>query len=302
MKKAIVTGANGFVGSALVKELLKNNVEVIALDMPNCNANIPNDERVKFIGLTLDEIGKLKDLISNKVFDCFYHFAWAGVDVKNRKNLDLQLKNVKWTIDCLKIAKECGCKRFIGIGSIMEDEALYAVLKEDNMPGMNYVYGASKLQSHLLASLVAANINIELIWCKLTNAYGVGEFSTRLINSTLRKIINNEIPQFTSGMQNYDFVYIDDVARAFYLIGKNGKPFNEYLIGSSNARPLKDFLLEMRKTVSPNTEFIFGSIPFTGVNLPLEKFNTSKTETDTGFKAEISFSEGCRRTMEWLKK
>ena len=51
--------------------------------------------------------------------------------------------------------------------------------------------------------------------------------------------------------------------------------------------------------VSPNTEFIFGSIPFTGVNLPLEKFNTSKTETDTGFKAEISFSEGCRRTMEW---
>lgn len=54
--------------------------------------------------------------------------------------------------------------------------------------------------------------------------------------------------------------------------------------------------------MSPNTEFIFGSIPYTGVNVPLEKFNTSKTETDTGFKAEISFSEGCRRTMEWLKK
>ena len=98
------------------------------------------------------------------------------------------------------------------------------------------------------------------------------------------------------------FVYIDDVARAFYLIGKNGKPFNEYLIGSSHARPLKEFLLEMKETVSPDRKFIFGNIPFTGVSLPLNKFNTTKTETDTGFKAQISFGEGCRRTMEWLKQ
>ena len=56
MEKAIVTGANGFVGSALVKELLKHNVDILALDMPNCNANIPVDKRVKFLGLTLDNI------------------------------------------------------------------------------------------------------------------------------------------------------------------------------------------------------------------------------------------------------
>ena len=43
-------------------------------------------------------------------------------------------------------------------------------------------------------------------------------------------------------MQNYDFVYIDDVARAFRLIGEKGKPFHEYVIGSGNAKPLKNFL------------------------------------------------------------
>lgn len=104
------------------------------------------------------------------------------------------------------------------------------------------------------------------------------------------------------GTQNYDFVYIDDVARAFYLIGKNGKPFNEYLIGSSNAKPLKEFLLEMKAAIAPDLDFIFGDIPFTGINLPLEKYDCSKTETDTGFKAKISFGEGCKKTMEWLKK
>ena len=98
---------------------------------------------------------------------------------------------------------------------------------------------------------------------------------------------------------NYDFVYIDDVARAFRLIGENGKPFHEYLIGSSNARPLKEFLLEMQASIAPQLPFRFGDIPFTGIDLPLDRFDCSQTEADTGFRAEISFAEGCRRTMAW---
>ena len=78
MKKVIVTGANGFVGSALVKELVKNDVEVLAMDMPGCNGNLPVCDKVKFLPLALDNISTLKDLINDRDFDCFYHFAWAG--------------------------------------------------------------------------------------------------------------------------------------------------------------------------------------------------------------------------------
>jgi nucleoside-diphosphate-sugar epimerase len=147
---------------------------------------------------------------------------------------------------------------------------------------------------------VAAKLGIELVWPEITNAYGVGELSPRMVNTTIRKCIKGEAPQFTAGTQNYDFVYIDDVARAFYLIGKNGKPFHEYLIGSSTARPLKEFLLEMRQSIAPDLDFIFGDIPFTGTNLPLSVFDCSQTEKDTGFKAEISFAEGTKRTRDWL--
>ncbi|HIU25480.1 MAG TPA: NAD(P)-dependent oxidoreductase, partial [Candidatus Copromorpha excrementigallinarum] len=72
--------------------------------------------------------------------------------------------------------------------------------------------------------------------------------------------------------------------------------------GSGNARPLKEFLLEMKGSIAPELDFIFGDIPFTGVNQPLEDFDCSLTEKDTGFKAEVSFGEGCRKTMEWLEK
>ena len=135
----------------------------------------------------------------------------------------------------------------------------------------------------------------------ITNTYGVGEVSPRFVNTTLRKIINSEPLRFTAATQNYDFVYVTDVAKAFYLIAKKGKPFCEYIIGSSSARPLKEFILEMQEELAPDNIPIFGDIPFTGTNMPLSVFDTSNTEEDCGFKAQISFAEGTRRTMEWLK-
>lgn len=300
MKKALVTGANGFVGGALVKELLKNGIEVIALDRDGCNNNIP--EKAKFVPHELGESSLLPTAITDRDIDVFYHFAWAGSAGPARADTELQLKNAQWTIDCLRAAKEMGCSKFVNAGSIMEHETISAAYKQGNKPGLGYIYGSGKLVAHTMCMSVAADIGIDLVWAKITNAYGAGELSPRFVNTTIRKIINDEPLQFTSGTQNYDFVYIDDVARAFRLIGENGKPFSHYLIGSSNAKPLREFILEMKEALAPNKNFVFGDVPFTGVNMPLSDFDCSTTEKDTGFRAEISFKEGVKKTMEWLKE
>lgn len=301
MKRVIVTGANGFVGSAVIRELIKNDVEVLALCHKIPEKKIISD-LITYKEFELSKIEELKDIVINDYYDTFYHFAWAGVSVLQRTNVKIQLQNTQWTIDALNFAKNIGCKRFVCAGSIIEYETMRACYTDGNKPGLGYIYGSAKMSAHTMAMSIAANIGIDLMWAEITNAYGVGEISSRLINTTIRKIINKESPQFTSGTQNYDFVYIDDVARAFYLIGKNGKPFHSYLIGSGNAKPLKEFLLEMKESIAKDVDFIFGDVPFTGVNLDLSIFDTKKTEKDTGFKAEISFAEGVKRTYEWLKK
>ncbi len=302
MRTAIITGANGFVGSAVARELLRNGYEILAIDREGCSENVPKDERVQFVPCDLADTVRLSQKLPEKDYTLFYHFAWAGSAGPARADTALQLQNAQWTVDALRAAKELGCRRFLAAGSIMEHETMAAAYTQGNRPGLGYIYGGGKLIAHVMCMSVAAQIGIDLVWPEITNAYGVGERSPRLVNTTIRQCIRGEAPQFTAGTQNYDFVYIDDVATAFRLIGEKGKPFHEYTIGSSRARPLREFLLEMQEAIAPDLTFRFGDVPFTGVDLPLASFDCSRTEADTGFRARVGFAEGCGRTMRWWKE
>jgi len=300
MNTAIVTGANGFVGKALVKELLSRGVYVIAITRDGRLTGVKESDNIEILSCEMAKISKIPDILKNRGIDVFYHLAWEGSAGPGRFDTDLQLHNVKWTIEALKTAKLLECRRFVCAGSIMEDEALAAATASGNKPGPGYIYGCGKLTAHIMCKSMAAQTGIDLIWAKITNAYGEGEKSPRFINTTIQRIINNEILRFTTAHQNYDFVYITDAARALYLIGEKGKPFYDYIIGSSHARPLREFITEMANALGYDKELLFGEIPFTGIDLPLEVFDCTMTEKDTGFKAKVPFCDGVRKTRDWL--
>lgn len=302
VKNVVITGADGFVGSYTVKYFLEQGISVLAIDIGAKPRNLEENQRMTYLQCDISDPELMLEKIPRDYYDTFIHFAWKGSSGEARTDYKLQMQNAQNTVKCMEVSKELGCSRFICAGSIMEYEVEMAIHGQGNRPGMGYIYGMGKHVAHCICKSVAANIGIDLVWPMITNAYGIGERSPRFINTTLRKIVNNEPLQFTAATQNYDFVYVTDVAKAFYLIAKNGKPFCEYMIGSSNPRPLKQFILEMRQALSPNADLLFGEIPFTGINLPLSVYDTSMTENDCGFKAEISFLEGIKMTVEWLQK
>ena len=301
MENVIITGADGFVGSYTVNYFLEQGCRVLALDMGEKPNRLGEHPRLTYAQCDISDAAALEAAAQSGNYDTFIHFAWAGSAGPARVDYNLQMKNALTTVECLKTAKKRGCKRFGCAGSIMEKEVEAAVHDQGSRPGMGYIYGMGKHIAHCLCKSVAADIGIELVWPMITNAYGAGELSPRFVNTTIRKIIQGEPLQFTSGTQSYDFVYVTDVARAFYLIAKNGRPFCEYMIGSSTARPLKEFIIEMVRSLAPDRQPIFGDIPFTGTNMPLSTFDCTDTERDCGFRAEVSFAEGTRMTMDWLK-
>lgn len=92
----------------------------------------------------------------------------------------------------MKATRELGCARFVCAGSIMEYEVEATIHAQGSKPGMGYIYGMGKYIAYCMCKTVAVNSGIELVWSMITNTYGVGDFSPRFVNSTLRKIINGE--------------------------------------------------------------------------------------------------------------
>lgn len=301
MEKVIITGADGFVGSYTVRHFLDNGKTVLALDIGEKAKRLSPHKNLTYLQCDVTDVKAMMEMIPRGIYDTFIHFAWAGSAGPERMDYHLQMTNALNTVECLKTAKELGCSRFVCAGSIMEYEVEAAIHSQGSRPGMAYIYGMGKHIAHCMCKSVAVSIGIDLLWPMITNAYGIGEFSPRFVNTTLRKIINGEPLQFTAATQNYDFVYVSDVAKAFYLVAEKGRPFCEYMIGSGTARPLREFILEMVTSCGPEAKPLFGDVPFTGTNLPLSTFAIDALRTDCGFEIEVPFGKGTKMTMDWLK-
>lgn len=298
--KAIVTGANGFLGKTLVKTLLAKNYEVIALDV-KFDDELMLNKYVTCINVAGVEILSLKDKIKYDYYDCFFHLAWVGTSGPARADYNLQLNNVKMACDYISLCKEIGCKRIVYASSINEMET-YEYLQSDNIePSGGYIYGTGKLAAHLMGETVAKNLGIEFIPVIITNIYGAGEKSARMIYTSVKKLINGEHCSFTEGFQMYDFIYLTDAINSIVAVSEKGKAFNRYYIGSGNPKPLREFLLEMKEIVEPNATLGLGDIPFKGANISYNQFDLKKVERDTGYKNKVSFKEGIKLTADYIR-
>jgi nucleoside-diphosphate-sugar epimerase len=303
MRKAIVTGATGFLGACLVRELASRGMEVIAVVRSGNSdtAALKQHGRVRTVVCPLEEMQGLPCLVKDRDVDVFYHLAWAGTSGVERGDVRLQLGNVQAACDAVKAAAEIGCAKFVNAGSIMEYEAIRYIPMDGSAPGLGSIYSTAKQAADFMAKTLAASLSLPYVNAIISNIYGAGEKSERFINTTLGKFLNNERAAFTHGEQLYDFIYISDAARAFYLIGEKGKAYNSYYVGSQAPHPLKEFVIRMRDAVDSKIELNFGEIPFKGALLKYDEFDMSKPSRELGFVPEISFEQGIEKTVEWIK-
>ena len=279
IKKAIVTGATGFLGGALVEELLDNEYEVVKLNVSK---------------LEYDDIYHDSDVL--------FHFAWAGVTDDYSISWDKQLENIRYSCELMEWAAGLGIKKFVYPGSIMEYEhgkAYYHGIHP--LPARHYYHVAKHSARHLLRVHADQN-NIAFFPLTISNVYGYREnckgMLNRMINKTINRMINNEKSSFTAAEQKYDFIYINDAVRAIRLVAEQGKPYKEYYIGNRNQHQLKEFLFEAERILKPKHPLGIGEIEYEGVSLDYSEFDTNSLYEDFGFEPQISFAEGVAITAE----
>ena len=300
MKKAIVTGANGFIGKTLVKVLLERNYEIVALDI-RFDDVLLNNNLVTCVNVLNKAVAELKDEIPKNEYDCFFHLAWAGTSGPARADYEMQLNNVKIACDYIKLCKVVGCKRVVYASSINEMET-YEYLQSDNIePSGGYIYGTGKLAAHLMGETVAKMNDVEFIPVIITNIYGIGEKSARMVYTSINKLIHKEHCSFTAGYQTYDFIYITDAINSIIEVSEKGKAFNRYYIGSGEPKPLREFLIEMKNIVDPEAEIGLGDMSFKGIDISYSQFDLKKVEKDTGYRNKVSFAEGIKMTADYIR-
>lgn len=295
MKKAIVTGAYGFLGRGLVKELRQAGTEVFAVGLSRHRKRAFLENGVLFGAA--DEMDETDWERYGYGADVFYHLAWAGSAGEGRGNALLQAQNVKDTMGYLEIAKRLGCEKWVMAGTISSCEASRKT-EEGISPAKTDSYGWAKEAAWQMCR--SAGENMKIIQGCITNIYGEGENSGRLVCHTIRQILEGKIPAFTEGKQLYDFLYISDAAAAFRLLGEKGKNGKNYLLGSNGVKPLRQWMEELLEVME--AEGRFGVIPYEGPFLSKEDFDTKELEEDTGFSCKVSFREGIRKTADWQRE
>ena len=297
---AIITGATGFVGRALVEELLNHNWKVTVIARKEFGQT-EQEKQLEIIKSDLSEIRNLKkkDFHNLDEDTYFFHLAWDGTSGNARAEIGLQLSNVEYACDALKLAVSLSCKKFIYAGSVMEYEAMNCIRQGNGKPGLGYIYSSAKLAADIMLRAQAVKYGIEYNNAVISNIYGPGEKSSRFLNTLLRKMLRNESMELTAGQQQYDFIYIEDAVAGIRVVAEKGSPFEAYYIGNEKTRKLKEFILEMKENLKSSSDLQFGKIPYNGEDLDYKKMG-AKSLSEVDFMPKISFKEGILRTKKWI--
>lgn len=298
MKRAIITGATGAVGTALVKEWIFHNVEVLVFcrEESKRNEQIPEHKLVTKRYCSLSELATVQN-DTGKDYDCFYHFAWEGTTGTARNDMYLQNQNVKYALDAVATAKRFGCHTFIGAGSQAEYGRVEGMLKPDTPTFPEMGYGIGKLCAGQMTREYAHQLGMKHIWTRILSVYGPHDGAQSMVMSTINKLKNGKVPQFTKGEQMWDYLYSGDAAEAFRLLGERGIDGKIYVLGSGTARPLAEYIKDIRNIVNPNAEIDLGAIPYSERQVMHLQADVDELHNDTGWTAHTTFTEGIENIL-----
>ncbi|MEG0034411.1 MAG: NAD-dependent epimerase/dehydratase family protein [Bacilli bacterium] len=281
MKSVVISGANGFIGNFLCRELLRQGYKVYGISR---NGTTIKDEM--YIDIVFnEELNKMIDLFQlNGEFDYFFHFAWNGVSSKSQQSYLTQIRNIEISCQYVELASRLNCKKFIFAGSIFEYENIQNknIIFDISDTTKNYSY--AKFAAHQMCLTLCSEKKILFNSCLISNVFGENENSKRFISSLIKAIRNDESFPLSQCDQMYDFIYIEDAVKAIICVAEKGKNLSEYYIGYGDVRPLLEFVILIKNLIKENYSLEIGKRTQKTTYFDFNQFDMSKVKNDLNIK------------------
>lgn len=298
MKKAIVTGADGFIGHCLVSHLLDQNIEVFAIGIIENRLEDLKCDKLHFIKAYFEDYNTL---VKKLPLDCdvFYHFAWNGVFGESFQNYELQLNNCKYACDALMIAKQINCKKFVLASTINVLESRYYMSQHNIKPRYTNIYAMCKLSAEMICKTLAYQNGIEFNCGLISMVYGENNSSKMIPNIVICNLLKNNVSNLVPAETPYDLIYVHDVADAFIAIGEKGINQKTYYIGHTELSTFGKLFEDIRDIVNPKGVLNFGVFPDSNA-IDYSLINLDELKKDTGYEPKYDFKQSIRNTANWL--
>lgn len=302
--KFFVTGAGGFIGSHVIRSLLGSGHEVAFLRRSGSNSS-------RLGGLNLTPIDVLDQLscfsqteqrtLSTFAPDAVIHLGWIGVGNFERNSLS-QLENVEMSVNILRASAEAGARHFVGFGSQAEYGPCEGAIDEKQPLNPTTVYGASKASVGLITGVLAEQLGLQFSWIRVFSTYGPGDEPYWMIQDVAKKLLDGEIPQLTLGTQQWDYLFVEDAARAITKVAESSTGLGQINLGSGRAPTIREIVETLRDVAAPQLTLSFGAVPFRDDQVMHLEANISKLQKETGWVPEVSLFEGLTSTVQYLRE
>jgi GDP-L-fucose synthase len=302
-KKVLVTGGAGFLGSFVTEKLKQRGVE------PE-NIRIP---RSKDTDLRMWE----NCIRAVDSIDIVLHLAAkvGGIGFNKRNPATLFYDNAIMGIQLMEAARQAGTEKFVAIGTVCgypkftplpfrEDDLWNGYPEETNAP-----YGLAKKMLLVQSQTYRQQYGFDSIFLLPVNLYGPGDNfnleSSHVIPALIRKFIeakkqgDTHIVAWGDGSPTREFLYVEDAAEGILLAAERYNGSMPVNLGSGHEISIKELLELIGRLVGFSGEIVWDTTKPKGQ--PRRRLDTSRAEREFGFRAQIPFNEGLRRTIDWYK-
>ncbi len=311
--RILVIGGAGFIGSRVVNELTKEPVKEILIYDNFTRGKLENlkgalqDKRVRVFPdggdvLYMDLLRKAMDGI-----DYVFHLAALWLLHCQEYPRSAFHVNIEGTFNVMEAAKDADVKRVVYSSSAsVYGNALEIPMTEEHPYNNKTFYGATKIAGEHMFRAFYHRYGLDYVGLRYMNVYGPGQDYRGAYIAVIMRWLdlmdkNQPLILYGDGSQTYDFIYVDDVARANILALKHGKPDNFYNVGSGDGTTLKE-LAELLLRMTGKQDLGVKYEP-QGVSYVTKRIGSSeKARKELHFVPSVSLEEGLRNLIEWRNK
>ena len=304
MKKILITGGAGFIGSALAAQLAEDGYDVVVYDNLLRGNKLDKEvmKRITFVKGDVRDYDLLKE--SAKNCDVIFHFAAIlGVDIVADNPIETMDVETIGMRNVANVAIENGVNKILyaSTSGIYGHSAMEQAVSEEIIVDPRTSYAMAKRYNEIYLAALHEEKGIDSVSLRFFNVYGPKQDNRMVVPRFFEQAISgNPITVFGDGKQTRDFTYIDDTVKACILLMKNMKGNAIYNIANENEGCIEDLAVKIKKITDSSSEITYIKAPKKRYDYEVERRvgSSNKLFNATGYKPDTVLEAGLTKIYE----